>query len=223
MPKAVDLSGIRFGRLVVVSRDVSKKGHPAWNCLCDCGQEKVCLGINLKKGVTQSCGCLRTEMITARSLKHGNRRQRGGGTTSREYEAWCSMIGRCETESNTSYDNYGARGVKVCERWRSSFENFLADMGERPSPKHSIDRINVNGDYEPLNCRWVTREEQMRNRRLFKINKTGVNGVYLNKSGKYHAQIYEQGKRKHLGLFDTLEEAAEARKTAEQQIWKISK
>lgn len=220
MSKAVELSGIRYGRLVVVSRAENKSGHPAWNCLCDCGHEKVCIGCNLKSGKSQSCGCMRDEMTSARSLKHGHRR--GKNKTSREYEAWSSMIGRCETESDTNYHNYGGRGIRVCTRWRESFENFLADMGERPTTQHSIDRIDVNGNYEPSNCRWVTREEQMRNRRLFKINKTGVNGVYLNKLGKYHAQIYDQGKRKHLGLFDTLEEAAEARKTAEQQIWKIS-
>lgn len=218
MAKAVELSDTRFGRLVVVSRAENKSGHPAWNCLCDCGQEKVCLGINLKRGKSKSCGCLRSEITSARSLKHGNRK--GKNNTSREYETWCSMIGRCETESNTSFHNYGARGISVCNRWRDSFELFLEDMGERPTSKHSLDRIDVNGNYEPSNCRWVTKEVQMRNRRILSNNKTGVNGVYLNKSDKYHAQIYESGKRKHIGLFDTLEDATTARKEAEQRIWK---
>jgi hypothetical protein len=150
------------------------------------------------------------------ALKHGQRRE---GKTTREYETWCSMIGRCETESDTNFHNYGARGIKVCERWRTSFENFFADMGKRPSPKHSIDRIDVNKGYEPSNCRWATKETQMQNRRVLRNNKTGVNGVYLTKSGKYHAQISVHNKRKHLGFFDTLDEAKEVRKIAEQQFW----
>lgn len=221
MPKAADLTGTRFGRLVVVSRAEYKGGQPAWYCLCDCGQGKVCLGTNLKSGKSQSCGCLRNEMVSERSLKHGNRR--GVGKTSREYETWCSMIGRCETDTNTSYHNYGARGITVCERWRSSFDNFLADMGERPSPKHSLDRIDVNGNYEPSNCRWVTKEEQMRNRRTLKSNTTGVNGVYPSPSGnKYCAQINYNGVRTHIGTFDTLEEATQARRKTEEKLWKAS-
>jgi hypothetical protein len=221
MPKAQDLSGVRFGRIVVVSKFGKKSGHIAWNCLCDCGKEKVFLGVNLTSGKSQSCGCLRAEVTSQRSLKHGNRR--GNGKTSREYEAWCSMVGRCETETDTNYHNYGARGIAVCDRWRSSFENFLADMGKRPSSRHSIDRTNVNGDYTPDNCRWATKEEQMRNRRLLSNNNSGVNGVYLNKAlNKYHAQIYSNGKKKHLGYFTSLEDAEKAREIAEALLWKTS-
>lgn len=222
MSIAQDLTGARFGRLVVVSRAENSSSHVAWNCLCDCGKEKVCLGINLKRGKSQSCGCMRRELSIARSLKHGNRR--GKENTSREYEAWCSMIGRCERESDTNFHNYGARGIKVCDKWRNSFECFLADMGDRPSPKHSLDRIDVNGDYEPTNCRWATKTDQMRNRRLLKNNSTGVNGIYPSPNGKrFCAQINYNGNRKHIGTFDTLEEATEAREKAESILWETSK
>lgn len=222
MPKFVDLKGKQFGRLTVISQaGKNKNGHILWNCLCECGKEKICYGTNLKTGKSLSCRCLAVEKTIERTLKHGNRR--GNGKTTREYETWCSMIGRCETETDTNFHNYGARGIKVCERWRHSFEIFLEDMGKRPSPKHSIDRIDVNGNYEPSNCQWATREEQIHNRRLLKTNKTGVNGVYFNKQmNKYHAQIYTNGKKKHLGFFDTLEEAKESRKIAEKQFWKTS-
>lgn len=213
MPKkAQSLVGMRFGRLVVVSKADVEGRHIAWNCKCDCGKETVSLGINLKRGKSKSCGCLREY----NSLKHGHRRH---DHTSREYETWWSMIGRCERETDTNYHNYGARGIKVCDRWRHSFESFLEDMGERPTPKHSIDRIDVNGNYEPSNCKWSSKEEQMQNRRILKNNTTGVSGVYLSKSGKYCAQINAYGKRKHLGTFETLEEATQARKTAEQKFW----
>jgi hypothetical protein len=213
MPKFIDLSGVRFGRWVVISKAEKQGKHTAWNCLCDCGNERVCLGINLTSGKSKSCGCLREY----NSLKHGHRKH---NNTSREYETWCGIVARCENPTDTNYHNYGGRGIKVSNRWRESFENFLADMGKRPSPKHSIDRIDVNGDYEPSNCRWVTKETQMQNRRVLKNNKTGVPGVYLNKqNGKYHAQISVNNKRKHLGFFGTLEEAIEVRKIAEQQFW----
>jgi hypothetical protein len=215
MPNFRDLSGLRFGRWTVLSIADKQGRHTAWNCRCECGKEKVCLGINLVSGKSKSCGCMRE----FNSLKHGHRKHDG---TSREYETWCGIISRCESETDTNYHNYGARGIKVCDRWRNSFDNFLLDMGKRPSPKHSIDRIDVNGNYEPSNCRWATKEIQMQNRRMLKNNTTGVSGVYLSKEGKYKAQINAYGKRIYLGTFDTLEEAKATRQKAEEKFWKTS-
>lgn len=148
--------GKRFGRWTVVklSRRTGGK-HSAvflW-CKCDCGTEAEVRMGNLTHGRSGSCGCLKRE----RSTTHGK-------TGSRPYAAWCDMLNRCSNPRARSYKNYGARGIRVCERWRSSFELFLIDMGE-PPPETSIDRVDVNGHYEKSNCRWATVEEQQNNRR----------------------------------------------------------
>lgn len=113
---------------------------------------------DLVSGDAKSCGCLKLDMFVERFTTHG-------GSSTPEYAIWYSMIRRCETPSDTNYPRYGACGIRACDRWRHSFENFLADMGPRPSPEHSIDRIESAGNYEPGNCRWTTRIEQNRNRR----------------------------------------------------------
>lgn len=168
MPKLIDLSGRRFGRIVVLREDGrDKHNKPLWMCLCDCGKERTVLGNSLSRNKTKSCGCLQSEVVTNMSTKHGHAK-RGHETT--EHIIWSLMIQRCTNPSSTNYKYWGGRGINVCERWLHSFEAFYADMGERPSKKYSLDRIENDGNYEPSNCKWSTRTEQRMNQRRTKIS-----------------------------------------------------
>lgn len=205
------LEGERFGKLTVMSRaENNSTGQSYWNCICDCGNQKQIRGGHLTSGNIVSCGCHARE----KSTKHGM-------SKSPEYKAYYNMIKRCYYENDNRYSDYGGRGIKVCPRWLSSFENFVTDMGAKPSKKHSIDRIDVDGDYSPDNCRWATVEEQERNKRTRDDNRTGVRGVILSRDGEsYVAQIYHEGKTIRLGSFKSLDDAAVARKAAERKYWK---
>ena len=149
-PRFKDLTGKRFSRLLVV-RDTGKISHGSveWLCVCDCGSTMVVPTRNLNRGAVRSCGCLRHGMADTKV-----------------YSTWCRMISRCKTTNLEHYACYGARGIKVCDEWKNSFEAFYADVGDPPSQSHSLDRYpNTNGNYEPGNVRWATAKEQARNRR----------------------------------------------------------
>lgn len=144
----------RFGRLLAVSAEFKRNRRWFWLCRCDCGQSKIVRADHLKRGKVRSCGCLNRELTRMRRLSHGKRK-------TKIYAVWNMMNQRCSNPRTDSYEYYGGRGIKV--RY-SSFETFLADMGE-PPPGRSIDRINNDGHYEPGNCRWATAKEQRANRR----------------------------------------------------------
>lgn len=163
MPKAIDLKGMRFERLLVIGKGSYKNsvGKVLWVCLCDCGKETVATTGGLNSGNTKSCGCLRVD----KTRQNGLARKTHGLTRSPEYKAWQGLKDRCYNKDAFQYPGYGGRGIVVCERWLQSFENFLEDMGFRPGAGYSIDRKDNNGNYEPTNCRWVTAETQANNKR----------------------------------------------------------
>lgn len=161
MPRAIDFTGQRFGKLVVLRRGPNAGHHPRWECECDCGNRSLVTSDAIREGRSRSCGCAV--------------RTRGGKSKTREYVVWSKMIARCHRPENDNYRFYGATGRFVCPRWRGSFEAFLEDMGEAPGPEYSLDRIDTDGSYtcgkcedcrehnRPANCRWATKAEQSRN------------------------------------------------------------
>lgn len=165
--KLIERTGHRYGRLVVLGKSPAPR---MWRCRCDCGVGVLVSGSNLANGATRSCGCLASEWArqmganpafvadrAKKAIKHGCKCR---GNTSDEYKTWLAMKSRCYRPSDKSYSNWGGRGISVCARWKNDFEAFFRDMGQKPTPAHTLDRLDPNGNYEPSNCRWATLYEQ---------------------------------------------------------------
>ena len=200
-----NIVGNKYHHLLVICYTGEMRGiHYEVRCRCDCGVEISTSTTSIISGRRKSCGCKRK--------KHGK-------SFAPEYCSWKGMKSRCYNPNNNRFKDYGARGIKVCERWENSFENFFADMGEKPHPEYSIERVNVNGDYTPDNCIWADPATQNRNKRQ-QPSKTNERGISLMPSTKkYRAMISVNNKTKHIGVYDTIEEAKKARESAELKCW----
>jgi hypothetical protein len=197
--KKKDIKGQRFQRLTVIEEDITHQSTSAyWRCICDCGILSIVRGASLRNGTVRSCGCLMRDVNSARR-KHGL-------CNTKEYRAYINAKSRCENPDATHYKNYGGRGIAF--RF-SSFEEFYKELGNRPSAKHSVERIDVNGNYEPGNVMWADKSRQMRNKRGY--GSSCYQGVSWQKRIKrWRAYVVPVGSRRqlHLGYFANELEAA---------------
>ena len=197
-PFISDLSGKKFNYLTVMSitNERTASGSVKWLCICDCGRECVVVGTRLKSGLTRSCGCYQREALLKSITTHGQ-------SDTPEYKVWSAIKQRCYNPNCEEYHNYGARGISMCDRWLNSFENFLADVGFRPSEELSLDRKDNDGIYEPANCRWAVGEVQQSNKRnnrwIEYDGKTMILGAWARYIGLRSGTLYKYLKKMTMG------------------------
>lgn len=184
---------------------------------CVCGNISYVEMYAVNKGVVKSCGCKRDYYTSKAKTIHGHTDSKG--FMSSEYNSWRAMKERCLNENNASYRHYGGRGIRIAKRWagKNGFINFIADMGLKPTPEHTLERKNYNWGYVPTNCVWATPLEQGHNKR-YRNNPSGYRGVYKRSETKYLASVTLNYKRKHLGTFKTAEEASLVYEAAKNSI-----
>jgi hypothetical protein len=207
MPKFIDQTGKRFGRLVVkLHKGRNDYFKQVWECQCDCGNIKLVTTQELNSGDTTSCGCYLKERLT----KHG-------GWKKSSYNTWRAMMRRCYNQKDKDYHKYGAAGISVHKDWHD-YINFEKDMGE-PQGRETLDRIDPYGNYTPDNCRWASLSVQARNQRLNKKNVSGYTGVRLATKHKWMAEITVKKRKFYSQVFDTIQEAVAARQELEKKHW----
>lgn len=192
----MDLIGRKFNMVYVESlAEKDRYGNKRYYCLCDCGKKFISYRFNIKKGI-ESCGCQRVKRMVERSTKHKM-------TNTPTYRSWISMKSRCYDKNKDNYHRYGGRGIKVCDRWLKSFDNFYGDMGDRPKGS-TLDRINVNGNYCPDNCRWANQTEQSLNKEKYKLSNMGIKNI-REKQGLFFVDVTRYGYRRRISGLKELE------------------
>ena len=219
----IDLTGRKFGRLTALYTVPNNTHHTRWHCVCECGRTKDVLQQNLCNGHVRSCGCFHAERNKEKinAFNSSMNRESHNETKTKLYHTWIGMKSRCYDPKSTAYKNYGGRGITICPEWRDSFLAFKAwAYSHGYAEDLSIDRIDVNGDYSPENCRWVSNSIQQFNKRKSNRNTSGFVGVsWRKKENRWIAYITKDYKMHYLGSFASLDDAISARKQAEIEFF----